>query len=437
MNASDGAALASAASTKPSEAAGRQSLAGTFGGLNISSPVELPDGGGKLPVSEYFPWDDPEFERDPYPWFARAQREVPVVYDDGGYFVVTRYQDIVDFGNHPAMSVEPGWDRAGPWNVASATVIGRDEPEHGRLRRQTNKGLSPKAVSTLMPTTRSLTEQVLDSRPGDTIDGWHDLALIVTHRTMCHLLQVPDGAASEVMHDMASTMPMLAARPREGTREEAAVGFGNLGSRIDALIDEKRKSPGDGLADVLLEAERNGEISEDERRATTLLLYSLGHMDVGYAIAAGLNIFAELPDVFDDYREKPELRDAIINEIIRYDPPELSFYRTVLESITIGGVDIPADSSVRFVLAAANRDPEAFDAPQMFDHHRSTTRSQILSFGYGTHGCIGQRLSRSQARTIYDTLADRYRRLELTAPVETSNTDFSRHFTKLPLRLVK
>lgn len=415
---------------------GRPSVAGSFGGLNINSPVELPDGNGRLPTAEYLPWDAPEFERDPYPWFARAQREIPVAYDDGGFYVVTKYQDIVDFGNHPAMSVEPGWDSAGPWAVASETIIGRDEPDHGRLRRQTNKWLSPKAVSTMMPTTRGFTEQALDSRTDGTLDGWHDLALLVTHRTMCHLLQVPDGAADEVMHDMAATMPMLAARPREGTRDVAAEGFGKLGARVDALIDDKRNSPGDGLADSLLEAERNGEISEAERNATTLLLYSLGHMDVGYAIASGLNFFAELPEVFDEYRANPDVRDAIINEIIRYDPPELSFYRTVLEDISIRGVDIPAGSIVRFMLAAANRDPEAFDDPQMFDHHRSTTRSQILSFGYGTHGCIGQRLSRSQARVVYDTLADRYRRLELLAPVEMDNTDFSRHFTKIQLRLV-
>lgn len=410
--------------------------AGKFGGLNINNPTALPAGGGKLSPAEYFPWDDREFERDPYPWFARAVTEAPVLQDEDGTFVVSRYDDIMEYGNHPAMSVEPGWDRAGAWAVASQTVIGRDEPDHSRLRRQTNRWLSPKSVAEWMPTTRGMIEEVLDSATDGTLDGWHDLALVVTHRTMCRILDVPDGDAHAVMHAMASTMPMLAARPRKGTRELATAGFDKLGSRVDAFVNAKRTTPGGGLADSLLEAERNGVISEEERRATTLLLYSLGHMDVGYAIASGLNIFAELPHVFDDYRNMPEMRDAIINEMIRYDPPELTFYRTTMEDITIRGIDIPAGSTIRFLLAAANRDPAIFDAPQQFDHHRPTGQSQIMSFGMGTHGCIGQRLARGQARTIFDVLAERYVRLELLAPVEMQNTDFSRHFTKLSLRLV-
>lgn len=414
-----------------------RSTVGRFGGVSINSHVDLSPGGGQLPVGEYFPWDDPEFERDPYPWFARALAEVPVVQDEGGAFVVSRYDDIMAFGNHPAMSVEPGWGQAGAWSVARETVIGRDKPDHTRLRRQTNRWFSPKGVVGWMEKTRSVTEEVLDGLNDGTLDGFRDLALIVTHRTMAHILQVPDGGAEEVMRHMASTMPMLAARPRPGTREDAVVGFAKLGERIDALVDAKRKSPGDGLADALLEAHHNGEISEAERRATTLLLYSLGHMDVGYGIASGLNFFAELPEVFDEYRAEPELRDAIINEVIRYDPPELSFYRTPLEDVTIRGVEIPAGSSIRFVLAAANRDPDAFDNPHTFDHRRSQTRSQMLSFGMGVHGCLGQRLARSEARVIFDTMAERYRRLELLEPVEMDNTDFSRHFTKLRLRLVE
>jgi cytochrome P450 len=335
------------------------------------------------------------------------------------------------------MSVEPGWDRAGPWAVAGQTVIGSDVPDHTRLRRQTNKWFTPKIVKEWVTTTAAVTAELLDGMDGDTLDGWHDLSVIPTHRTMCRVLQFGDDDAAGVMEEMASTMPMLSARPRPGTVEMAEAGFSKLARRVAPMLDRKRDLPGDGLADSLLEAHRRGDISESEMRATTLLLYGLGHMDVGYIIAAGLRIFAELPDVYDAFRNEPDVRDAVVNEVVRYDPPELSFYRVTTEDVTIRSVDIPARSSIRFVLAAANRDPEVFTDPQRFDHRRPMEQSRNLSFGLGPHSCIGQVISRAEARTVFETVATRFHRIELAEPVVMDNTDFSRHFKKLRLRFLR
>jgi cytochrome P450 len=407
------------------------------GGVGINTHTPLPAGCGRLSPYEYLPWDDPDFERDPYPWYARAQAEVPVLLDDTGAFVVSRYDDIIEFGKHAAMSVEPGWDLAGPWAVARETVIGRDVPEHTRLRRQTNKWFTPKIVRGWVTTTAAVTNEVIDGMSGDTLDGWHDLSLIPTHRTMCRVLQFPDHDAEGVMAEMANTMPMLSARPRPGTLEMAEVGFGNLTERVCSLIEAKRTTPGDGLADALLEAQSRGEISESEMQATILMLYSLGHMDVGYIVAAGLSILAQLPDVYDVFRSQPDVRDAIINEIVRYDPPELSFYRVTTDDVTIRGTEIPAGSTIRYLLAAANRDPETFTDAQRFDHRRPMGQSRNLSFGMGVHSCVGQVISRAEARTVLEVVASRFRRIELAEPVEMDNTDFSRHFTKLTLRLTR
>lgn len=420
-----------------SDAKGRRDVtrpATRFGGIAINVDTPLPRVERELSAYEYLPWDDPEFERDPYRWYARAQAEVPVLHDDSGAYVVSRYDDVMEFGKHPAMSVEPGWDKAGPWAIARQTVIGRDVPDHTRLRRQTNRWFTPKMVKEWVTTTAAVTAELLDGMDGDTLDGWHDLSVIPTHRTMCRVLQFADDDAAGVMAEMAATMPMLAARPRPGTLEMAEEGFGKLAQRVMPMIAGKRDTPGDGLADALLEAQRRGEISESEMEATTLLLYGLGHMDVGYAIAAGLNIFAELPDVYEEFRTQPDVRDAIVNEVIRYDPPELSFYRVTTEDVTIRGVDIPAGSTIRFLLAAANRDPEVFTDPQTFDHRRPMEQSRNLSFGLGVHGCVGQVISRAEARTVFETIAARFSRIELAEPVEMDNTDFSRHFTKLQLR---
>jgi cytochrome P450 len=416
--------------------AGREDRADyRFGGIALNARVALPPGNGKLSAYEYYPWDDSGFERDPHPWYARAQAEVPVLLDDSGAYVVSRYDDVMEFGPMPCMSVEPGWDAAGPWSVAGSTIIGRDAPEHTRLRRQTTKWFAPKAVREWITTTAAVTNDVLNEMRGRRLDGWLDLAVVPTHRTMCRVLQVGDDEAIEVMTEMADTMPMLSARPRPGTWEKAAGAFDKLAGRVDAFLDARSSSPADGLADALMDAEQAGSMSSQEMRATALMLYSLGHMDVGYLIAAGLRVFAELPDVYAAFRDHEEFRDAIINEVVRYDPPELSFYRTTLEDVMIRGVQIPAGSRIRFMIGAANRDPEFFEDPDRFDFHRPQDRSRNLSFGLGPHTCAGQGYARAQARTIFETVASRFKSLEPAGPFEMDNTDFSRHFTKLPLRL--
>lgn len=423
-------------STAPrTESTSEDRAAYRFGGISLNAADPLPPGDGGLSARDYYPWDDPAFERDPNPWYARAQAEAPVLPDETGTFIVSRYDDVMEFGPLPCMSVEPGWDAAGPWSVAGSTIIGRDAPEHTRLRRQTNRWFAPKAVREWVATTVAATEEVLDGAEDGRLDGWLDLAVLPTHRTMCSVLQVSDEDALEVMAEMAETMPMLSARPRPGTMERAAEGFAKLGARVDAMIEARDASPRDALTDALLGASREGTMTKDEARATLLMLYSLGHMDVGYLIAAGLRIFAELPAVYTAFRDSEDLRDAIINEIVRYDPPELSFYRTTLEDVTIRGVRIPAASRIRFMIGAANRDPQFFEDPQRFDFRRPQDRSRNLSFGLGTHTCAGQGYARAQARAIFETVASRFESIELAGPFEMDNTDFSRHFTVLPLRL--
>jgi cytochrome P450 len=421
--------MAGAETTTPSDS---HRAAYRFGGIALNTCRALPPGKGRLTAYEYFPWDDPEFERDPNPWYTRAQQEVPVLVDDSGDYVVSRYADVVEFGPMECMSVEPGWDAAGPWSVASSTIIGRDAPEHTRLRRQTNKWFAPKAVREWVKTTTAAVNEVLDGMAGETIDGWLDLSVLPTHRAMCRVLEVPDDDAVPVMQEMATTMPMLSARPRQGTRELAAEGFASLAARLDTFLKSEPK-PG-GLVAAMMEAEDGGKMSKDEVHATLLMLYSLGHMDVGYIVAASLRILAELPEVYEAYRTDPDQRDAIINEVVRYDPPELSFYRTTSEDVTISGVTVPAGSRLRFMMGSANRDPEFFDDPHTFDFLRPQSHSKNMSFGFGTHTCAGQGMARSETRAVLDAVTDRFGRMELAEPFEMDNSDFSRHFTRLTLK---
>jgi cytochrome P450 len=388
------------------------------------------------PEGEFLPWDDTDFLLDPYPWFARVQDEAPVFLDPSGVYVVTRYDDVLEFGKHPAMSVEPGWDHAGPWALARHTIIGRDEPDHTRLRRHTNRWFTPKLVRDWVTTTAAVTAEILDGLEGDLVDGWHQLSVVPTHRTMCRVLQLPDDDVQQVQQAMEQSMPMLRVRPRPGEVEQAEAAFEFLVDRVEKFLVAKLEAPGDGLADQLLAAFGRGELTRQEMLATIAMFYGLGHMDVGYSIASGLHQFALHPEVFDAFRSSADVRDQIVNEIVRYDAPELSFYRTTTEDVVIRGIGIPAGSTVRFMIGAANRDGRVFDDPQAFDFTRPVERSRNLSFGLGPHTCAGQVISRAEARAVFEVVANRFRRIELAGDVVMDNSDFSRHFKQLPLRLV-
>jgi cytochrome P450 len=405
----------------------------TFAPSTTDSPL---DAGADAPDGEWLPWDDEGFLLDPYPWFARAQAEAPVFLDSSGTYVVTRYDDVLEFGKHPSMSVEPGWDQAGPWALARHTIIGRDEPDHTRLRRHTNRWFTPKVVREWVTTTAAVTAEILDELDANLVDGWHQLSVLPTHRTMCRVLQLPDEDADAVKEAMEQSMPMLRMRRRAGELEMAEGAFEFLVSRVEKFLEAKRQSPGDGMADELLAACARGDLSHEEMLATIAMFYGLGHMDVGYSVASGLHVFARRPDVYEAFRERPEVRDQVVNEIIRMDPPELSFYRTVTEDLTIRGIAIPSGALVRFMIGAANRDPEAFDHPDVFDFARPMARSRNLSFGLGPHTCAGQVISRAEVQTVYEVLAARFSRIELAGEVVMDNTDFSRHYKQLPLRLV-
>lgn len=394
--------------------------------------VEARDSGS----ASVLPWSLREFELDPYPWYDRVLREAPVVVDDNGVFIVSRYEDVLKFGRHPAMSVEPGWAYAGPWNVVSATMIGRDEPDHTRLKRQTNKWFAPKRVREWVETTRLVTLEAL-AGIGDQgqIDGWHDLAVPSTHRTMCRVLGLPDASVGVIKDAVAATMVMLRARPRQAEIEAAQSAFDFLQEHVRDLLGRPERGFEDGMARALLDAQDQGELSENEAFATIFMFYILGHMDVGYTVASGLQVFAENPAVYEAFRADSTNRAAILEEVIRYDPPELSFYRVAIEEVEIGGTVIPTGSTVRFMLAAANRDPDVFTNPNKFDFTRPVSQTRNLSFGVGAHTCAGQAISRAQALVVWETIAERYPRIELVEPPAVDNTDYSRHYVRLPLML--
>ncbi|EME22670.1 cytochrome P450 [Rhodococcus triatomae] len=386
-------------------------------------------------TADYLPWLDTELRRDPYPFYARALEEAPVSLDEDGAIVLTKYDDLMHYGRLPSVIIAPEWEKAGAWSVLLDAAIGHDEPNHTRLKRLTSKWLTPKRIREWVKITEAVTDEILDRVDTDGVIDGSDLAVEATHRTICHLLQVPDDEIDEVRRHMRQAMPMLSAVPSPADIEACTEAHIYLQNRTAALIERSRAQPGSGLVDDLLQAQDRGELTEAETLATLLFFYFVGHMDASYLISSGLKLFASRPDLFETFRSDPDSRQAMVAELVRFDAPEPVITRATTEDLNIHGYRVPAGTTLRLMLGAANRDPDIYSNPHEFDHTRPPEQSRNLTFSFGSHSCQGRLLAEAEIKAVWERIGARYSRVEVVAEPEMMLTDASRHYLTLPLRL--
>ncbi|MBN3836727.1 cytochrome P450 [Burkholderia sp. Ac-20344] len=388
-------------------------------------------------IDEVLPWKSPDFRANPYPWYARLQRDFPVLQTSEKDFVVTRYDDYMEFVRHPSMTVvEPTWVPDNAWHALRNTVLFIEPPKHTHMRRQTNKWFTPKLVKDWVKICAEEAGKALDSMGMDgCIEAHQHLCINPTHITMCRILDVPEEDVESAL--VANDKILGALSPTSGEAEErsAVQAFEFLSQRCKAMIDRKRENPGNGLVDSLLESQRKGEMTEEEVLQTVVLFYFSGAPNPSYVLASAIEHFARNPETFTLYRTNPASRALVINELIRLYPPELSFVRFTTADVEIRNVQIPAGSRVRFMTAAANRDENVFCNPNLFDHTRPPEKSQNLSFGTGTHSCAGQLISRAEIESVLTVIAERFERIEITDQPTMNIDDRVRNYLTLPIRL--
>lgn len=374
---------------------------------------------------ELFPWNDPEFIANPYPWYARARELAPVHQIDEHTYVVTGYEDAMHFAKLPVMSIrDADWVDPGPWVAFENTVLSHDPPVHTGKRRLFARWFTPKLIKQWTELTRESTTQVLDAyTPGTPIDAHFDIAAIPTHYTMAEVMGLPFGEMKPIMWALWDAMLIQATEPPEGTLEKSLAGLEYLFNTTEDLLKDKLESPGDGLADELIAAYKKGDITWREVLENVVLFYMSGAPNPAYLIGTAFEVFANHPQVMADFRDKPEARERIINEVARLNPVELIITRYPTEDIEIGGVLIPAGSRIKFPIGAANRDPRVFDRPDEFNYERPVDASRNLTFGLGTHACAGQLIARAEAEVIMGMVAERFTKVTLLELPKQVRTD--------------
>lgn len=392
--------------------------------------------GSAAELNEFLPLDDPEFKANPYPWFDRLRIEKPVYEDANGTFWVTRYEDIMEYGLSSNITIlNP--NAAAFYDGFAHTVLGLEPPEHRKARSAFNPWLTPKPCKRFIEVGVAALNAELDSYvEGEVIDGHVRLGIIPTHAIICAMLDVPttNPDPEPAIRAMLDVMRGASAATCPAHEAAAAAGFAYLQDQVDELLEMKRADPGDGLADALIAWEKDGSLTTEEMKQTLSLFWGSGAHNPSYLIGAALEFFANRPDIYQAYRSQPEKRNAILSEILRLFPAELAMVRYAVEDFEMKGVNVPKGAQIRFMLNAANRDPEAFPNPDEVDLNRPL-RPQNLTFGIGHHGCAGAVLARLEGEALLTAIAERVESIEMVEESELDAHDRACAFLKQQMKL--
>lgn len=362
-----------------------------------------------------------EVMNDPHRHYHELRAYDPVHYNEKwGGWVLTRHADIIqvfrDAENFSAERMsylgneltDNDRERYAPiFKVLANWMLFRDPPDHTRLRKLVNHLFTPKAVEQYRPRVRSIVRRLIDGIERDkTFDLIQDFSFMVPLTVMLELLGAPELDRDKIKHWSEQIGVFFFIRADEKRRREIACeGIEMLSNYIRPLLEERRKNPGMDIISALVGAQEEGEINEDEVVATCVLLIFGGHETTMNLINNGTLAFINHPDQWELLKQRPDLNESAVEEMLRYDTSVKATVRWVKKDVQIGNKIMKKDDRVLLALTAGNRDPEVFQNPDGFDITRNP--NPHVAFGQGFHVCLGAALARMEAQEAFAGLVKR------------------------------
>jgi cytochrome P450 len=394
---------------------------------------------------------EPAFRADPYPYYDRLREREPVHISPFGSVVLSRYDDIAwtlrsnDFSRDVEARANESADprrrarlerrrrRLDSGEVAK-TILNLDPPDHTRLRRLVSLAFTPSSIERLRPRIQRLVDDVLD-RAADSgeLELVDELAFPVPFQVISDLLDMPTEDAVELRGWSQVLTAALEPTADEATLVAADEAGGRIGAYVLAVIDERRRNPGDDVLSALLDAEESGDrLSPAELLAFVTLLYVAGHETTVNLIGNGVLALLRHPDELQRWRSSPGIASNAIDELLRYDGPVQLTVRVPIVPVRYDDVDVQPGTIVNVLLGAANHDPAMFADPHVLRLDRPNA-NRHLAFAGGIHYCLGAALARLEAEVAIGSLIRRFSSIELTSEPRWRDRLTIRGIDRLPL----
>jgi cytochrome P450 len=360
----------------------------------------------------------PSTRADPYPVYHELRKRGPLHIPWANLTVFSSFRDCDEVLRHPATATGIMFARRDIAAGAQLRPFGKtgflflDPPDHARLRQLVSKAFAPKVVKALTPDISALVSSLLDDvEAAGTFDVIADLAYPLPVAVICRLLGVPIEDEPEFSRASAPLARLVDpfitfARDPDGSDERRRAGLWMHGYLHD-LIEQRRRAPGEDLISALIAVEESGDqLTEEEIIATCNLLFIAGHENTVNLIANAILAMLRHPWQWAALGADPGRVSAVIEETLRYDPPNQLMGRIACEDMTIGDVTVSKGGIMMLLLAAANRDPDVHERPDEFDPERETIHH--LAFGHGPYFCLGAPLARLEASIALSAVTSRF-----------------------------
>lgn len=381
--------------------------------------------------------------------FRLLRDEAPVFWhahpDGGGYWVVSRYEDVRKVSrDHATFSAQRGFvvvDDLEPeiLTMAQGQLLGMDPPNHGPIRRAVIERFTSKMLAEMEPMVRAIAREAVQSARAKSeanngecnfvFDAAGDLPTAV----ICSLMGVPRDMWGQIRHwsDMQTSAgdPDLGASPEE--TQQASMDMGMYGYQ---LAEERKDAKGSDLISLLINVEVDGhKVTAAEFASLFIQITVAGNETTRSMIAAGMHELLKRPELYKQLEADPSLLPGAVEEMLRWSTPLHYFRRTATCDTELQGQKIRENDRVVMLYSSANFDERVFESPEVFDITRSP--NPHLAFGHGIHLCLGANLARLEARVFFEEFFAVFSGAELAGEPRRIRSNLVNGLKDLPVRL--
>ena len=377
------------------------------------SPQEL----ARLDVSRAELWAKNEWR----PYFAHLRAEEPVSYCPqsafGPYWSVTRYDDIVAV-EEDAATFSSSWEHGGivifdmvDTGVQLRMFIAMDDPEHGEKRKAIAPAVTPSEIAKIAGVLRQRTSDLLDTLPvGETFDWVHTVSIPLTTAMAATLFNFPweERRLLTYWSDIATAAPESQLFKTDDPDTERKMVLFQCVDYFTRLWNERvNAEPKGDLISMLAHGEATRNMDRMEYLGNLILLIVGGNDTTRNTMTGSVLAMFKNPDQLAKLKADPSLIPSMVSETIRWQTPLAYMRRTATRDVELGGKTIKKGDKVLMWYVSGNRDEEVIENPNAYIIDRPRPRNH-LSFGFGIHRCVGNRLAELQLRILWEEILVRF-----------------------------
>jgi cholest-4-en-3-one 26-monooxygenase len=388
--------------------------------------------------------------RVPHEWFTYLRQHAPVFHHPEpnggpGFWVVTRYADVVEVGRDGATySSEQSRGGVVALDEISASqqlsnegrmMLTMDAPDHTRYRSLVNRGFTPRMIAKLKPRLQQMVRTIVDrALDKGNVDFVLEVAAELPLQAIAEILGVP----FEDRHKLFEwSNKMIGSKdPEYSVSDEQARGAAiEMFMYSQELAKQRSANAQDDIVTTLLNADVDGDrLSEMDFNLFFLLLAVAGNETTRNALSHGVLTMIEHPDQYRMLMENPGLVPSAIEEVLRWASPVMYFRRNITRDTVLGGQPLKAGEKISIWYISANRDESIFNEPFKFDITRAPNE-HVAFGGGGPHFCLGASLARLEMNLLFEELVQRVDSIELAGDVKRLRSNFINGIKHLPVRI--